>query len=193
MRRRTVLAATTGAAVVTLGGTLSIADADAAVRPAARSALRSYRVQGSDLSLDLLPGPGAEVLVHVVRRFHYEIDTLRRGEVVADRSGTALDIRPGFYPAGVAGGFLPHQLIVIRDILAECDGMVQWGGDAKKPQESRFAIATRPDEPRLRTLAGRQDRDARTPARRVGANTAQPFTPARIKHADAMRRRTTTR
>lgn len=73
------------------------------------------------------------VLVHVVRRFHYEIDTLRKGEVVGRRkpgqvrkglpqgnqaSGTAVQIRPGRYPHGAKGGFFPDQLTVIRDILA---------------------------------------------------------------------------
>src|SRR3954452_15266669 len=73
------------------------------------------------------------VLVHVIRRFHYEIDELRKGDVIGWRtphavnralaesnqaSGTAVQIRPGFYPAGAHGGFFDHQLLVIRDILA---------------------------------------------------------------------------
>jgi hypothetical protein len=193
MRRRTLLATTGFTAVaVTAAGIASQADATTTKAPARRSPLRTFRVEGADLSLDLLPGEAATVLLYVVRRFHYEIETLRKGDVVADPSGTAVDIRPGWYPAGVKGGFLPYQQVVIRDILAECDGLVRWGGDlAKKPQESRFALATAPAEPRLHALAGRMRRDgAGTPSRRVGADMARPFTAARIKRADAIRRQT---
>lgn len=67
-------------------------------------------------------------------------------------SGTAVDIRPGSYPRGVKGGFLPYQLAVVRDILAECDGVVRWGGDFSVPDESHFQIAIAPGDPRLRAL-----------------------------------------
>lgn len=78
------------------------------------------------------PVPGTEVngaavrlaevenlLFHVVRRFHYEIDLLRKGDVTGWEepgkvhkglpegnlaSGTAIRIRPGHYPAGPKGG-----------------------------------------------------------------------------------------
>ncbi|CAM5630015.1 Lipoprotein OS=Streptomyces antimycoticus OX=68175 GN=SSPO_062030 PE=4 SV=1 [Streptomyces antimycoticus] len=80
----------------------------------------------------------------MIRRFHYEIDELRKGEVAGWRSpgtvrkglpegilasGTAVRIRPGHYPPGVKGGFFPQQEVVLRDILAELDGVVRWGGD----------------------------------------------------------------
>ncbi|MFE1023596.1 hypothetical protein ACFW5I_03380 [Streptomyces sp. NPDC058818] len=107
------------------------------------------------------------VLVHVIRRFHYEIDQLRKGEVTGWRSpgkvrkglpegnqasGTAVQIRPEFYPAGTTGGFFPPQLLVIRDILAELDGVVRWGGDDRKADESLFYIDVKPGDPRLAAL-----------------------------------------
>ncbi|MFE1252543.1 twin-arginine translocation signal domain-containing protein [Streptomyces fungicidicus] len=110
------------------------------------------------------------VLVHVVRRFHYEVDELRGGDVVGWRSpgtvrrglaeanqasGTAVQIRPGHYPSGVKSGFFAPQQLVIRDILAELEGVVRWGGDDKKPDESLFYVAVKPDSPLLAEVAGK--------------------------------------
>jgi hypothetical protein len=77
------------------------------------------------------------VLAHVVRRFNYEVDTLAPGDVVGCRpagvvvtghesnhgSGTAVDIRPGWYPPG-AEALFPHERAVVRDIVRECRGVV---------------------------------------------------------------------
>lgn len=110
------------------------------------------------------------VLVHVVRRFHYEIDELRKGDVVGWRSpgtvrkglaesnqasGTAVQIRPDHYPTGTRGGFYALQEAVVRDILAELDGVVRWGGDERKPDESLFFIDTEPGDSRLTKVADR--------------------------------------
>ncbi|CAM5553536.1 hypothetical protein [Streptomyces afghaniensis 772] [Streptomyces afghaniensis] len=110
------------------------------------------------------------VLVHLVRRFHYEVDGLRRGDVAGWHdpsgvgkgrpesnlaSGTAVRIRPGFYPRGARGGFFPQQEVVIRDILAELDGVVRWGGDDPTPDESLFSIDVRPGDKRLAEVAAR--------------------------------------
>lgn len=110
------------------------------------------------------------VLVHVVTRFHYEIDALRAGEVVGWRepgsvrkslaesnlaSGTAVQIRPGSYPSGTRGGFFPLEELVIRDILADCDGVVRWGGDDATPDESLFSIDVPPGDNRLVKVAAK--------------------------------------
>jgi hypothetical protein len=185
MRRRTVLAmGVAGGASVAAG---LAAPASAAAPPAVAIGrarpLHTVPVQGTDLSVALAPGPIAGVLVHVIRRFHYEIESLRAGDLVADRSGTAVDIRPGAYPAGATGGFLPHQLVVIRDIVAETGGQVRWGGDNTVPSEGRFEITAQPSDPRLAALAARL---VRGPG--PGADMALPFTPARQKTADIVRR-----
>ena len=193
MRRRTVLGWGVGAAgAAAFAGPGAAAAAPAvAASPVGRAtvsipAIRPIAVEGTGLSVRLLAGPAATVLVYVARRFHYEIDTLGPGDLVGDPAGTAIDIRPGFYPAGVTGGFLPHQLIVIRDILAECDGIVRWGGDSTKvPTESRFAVAVGATDPRLRALAQRLGGRAARP----GAEMARPFTTARMKKAETLRRR----
>ena len=110
------------------------------------------------------------VLVHVIRRFHYEIDMLGKGDVVGWRSpdavkksfaesnqasGTAVQIRPGHYPAGASGGFSHLQDVVIRDILAELDGLVRWGGDDRRPNEALFYLNGKPGDARLAKVADR--------------------------------------
>jgi TAT (twin-arginine translocation) pathway signal sequence len=110
------------------------------------------------------------VLVHLVRRFHYEVDQLRAGEVVGWQapesvrptlpesnlaSGTAVRIRPGHYPAGASGNFFPLQLVVLRDILAELDGVVRWGGDDHAVNEALFYLDVGPDDNRLTALVAK--------------------------------------
>lgn len=166
------------------GPGLSAAPAEAAGTPT----LRTYAVQGTDIAVALLPGPAATVLLYAARRFHYEIDALRPGDLVTDASGTVLDIRPGWYPAGARDGFLPYQKIVVHDIVAQCDGLLGWGGDARTPREGRFEIAVAPADHRLRALARRLDTDAAWPSRRVGAGIALPFTADRVRRAQSIRR-----
>ncbi|WP_405585989.1 hypothetical protein [Streptomyces sp. NBC_01092] len=132
-------------------------------------AIWTRQVPGSSVSVALRIGEAATVLVHVIRRYHYEIDTLAHGEVIgfrpADRtlkgyatnhaSGTAVAIRPTWYPAGARGGLFPHQLATVRDILKECQGVVAWAGDFRRPNESHFQIDVPPSDARLKRLADR--------------------------------------
>lgn len=134
-----------------------------------------YVIEGSGQSVRLADGDASVLLLHVARRFHYEIDQLRRGDVQGHRpsrhmqiqvqvkvqeryesnylSGTAIAIRPDAYPVGVKGGLYPQELLVVRDILTELDGAVKWGGDFGTPKESHFEIALRPGHPRLKGVA----------------------------------------
>lgn len=69
-------------------------------------------------------------------------------------------------------------MTVVRDIVAQCDGLLSWGGDAvPAPREGRFQLAVPAADAKLRALAKRLDTDAKHPGRRVGAGTALPFTP----------------
>ncbi|MFF2526008.1 hypothetical protein [Streptomyces liangshanensis] len=110
------------------------------------------------------------VLVHVVRRFHYEISELLKGDVIGWRapgqvrkglpesnltSGTAVQIRPGFYPSGTKGGYFDPQLVVVRDILAELNGVVRWGGDDRRVDEALFYINVEPGDSKLAGVAER--------------------------------------
>ncbi|MFD6171332.1 hypothetical protein [Streptomyces coeruleorubidus] len=142
------------------------------------------------------------VLVHVIRRFHYEVDELRRGDLTGWRhpskvrkglaesnqaSGTAVQIRPGSYPSGIRGGFFPQQESVIRDILAECDGVVRWGGDDKRPDEALFYIDTAPGDRRLSQLAEKIRHWDWTPGAGAGSG-ADPLQPARRRAAERLAR-----
>jgi hypothetical protein len=132
-------------------------------------AIWTRKVAGSSVSVALRIGEATTVLVHVIRRYHYEIDTLVDGEVIGFRpadgklkgyatnhaSGTAVAIRPTWYPEGVADGLFPHQRATLRDILSECQGVVAWGGDFRRPNESHFQIDVPPSDARLKRLAAR--------------------------------------
>jgi hypothetical protein len=127
----------------------------------------SFTIEGSDQEVRLAGGDAAVVLLHVARRFHYEIDRLRGGDVhgwVGERrieaeyesnylSGTAIAIRPLSYPVGARNGLYPNELVVVRDILAELDGVVVWGGDFTPAKESHFEIGVKPGHPRLKGVA----------------------------------------
>ncbi|MFJ3445226.1 hypothetical protein ACIPM2_29065 [Streptomyces sp. NPDC086081] len=120
----------------------------------------------TDLQVRL--GAPETVLVHLVRRFHYEIAELQPGEAVgwtAPRglrgparnlaSGTAVRIRPGHYPPGARGGYFPLELAVLRDVLAELGGVVRWGGDDRAVDEALFYLVAGPGDPRLEAVAER--------------------------------------
>jgi hypothetical protein len=152
-------------------------------------------VEGSGLQVQLADGAAALLLTYVARRFHYEIDQLRAGDLTGFtptvaagpayetnyRSGTALAIRPHAYPFGVRGGFYPQELVVIRDILAELAGTVAWGGDFDQPKESHFEIAYRPGHPSLDAAVRRIDGTA-------SAGAVDAFQPARRTRAKQFER-----
>lgn len=46
-------------------------------------------------------------------------------------------------------------MVVIRDILAELDGVVRWGGDDRKPDEALFYLTVGPGDRRLSEIAAR--------------------------------------
>ncbi|WP_065968390.1 hypothetical protein [Streptomyces sparsogenes] len=166
------------------------------------SEVHKHRVEGAEqVTVPLLAGDVATVLLFVARRFNYEIATLHADEVTGhtmDRavsaryesnylSGTAIAIRPVLYPAGSKEGLFPHETVVVRDILADCEGVVRWGGDEKVPKESHFHIDVRPGDERLATIARKFEQWDRTPG--AGPGTINPFAPERQRAAKALERR----
>ncbi|PJE93957.1 hypothetical protein CUT44_30900 [Streptomyces carminius] len=160
-------------------------------------------VSGTDFGVATrIEGPGT-VLVHVIRRFHYEISALEEGDVtgwthpdaveagLAESnlaSGTAVSIRPGHYPRGARGGFFPGELTVVRDILAELEGVVRWGGDERTPHEALFFLGVPPGDPRLNKAVGKLERWAYEPEAGAGTHV-DVFSPQRRKEARALRER----
>ncbi|MCX3060394.1 hypothetical protein [Streptomyces beihaiensis] len=162
----------------------------------------SHVIEGSAQQVRLADGDAAVLLLHVARRFHYEIDSLRSGDVEGWTahahvtqpyesnylSGSAMAIRPLCYPAGAKGNFYPNELVVIRDILSELDGAVAWGGDFTVPKESHFELALRPGHPRLKGVA-RKIQGWQTGPGNHGAGATDAFDPHRRKAARAFERR----
>jgi hypothetical protein len=157
-------------------------------------------VEGSGVTVPLAGGVATTILTHLARRYHYEIDTLRDGELhggttdrsvqVAEQSnylsGTALGIRPGSYPVGQRGNLFPNELAVIEDMLAECEGVVRWGGDLPVPMEGHFQIDLPPTDARVRRLAERFGYiDTLNSAQ--GAGAVDAFNPARRARARKFR------
>ncbi|MEV5433333.1 hypothetical protein [Streptomyces sp. NPDC052701] len=159
----------------------------------------TFRIEGTGVDVSLLKGDVATVLLYVARRFAYEIDMLRPGDVhghTANRnvsagfesnhlSGTAITIRPLFYPlrAQKGTGLTDLEKVVIADILAECQGVVGWGGHAEPVKESHFQINVRPGDRRLGSLARRIRGEDADPG--SGAGSIDPFIPSRRKKAAA--------
>ncbi|MGW3726091.1 hypothetical protein [Streptomyces sp. NPDC000851] len=158
---------------------------------------KKFRIEGTNVNVTLRDGDVATVLLYVARRFSYEIDMLRSGDVeghTTDRhvgaefesnylSGTAFAIRPLLYPLGASKstGMSSAERTVIADILADCSGVVAWGGEMDPLKESHFQIDVPPSDARLSQLARRIQEWNDTPGR--GAGTIDAFAPARIRRA----------
>jgi hypothetical protein len=164
--------------------------------------VRGFTVEGSNAAVSLLPGDVAIVLLHVARRFHYEIGTLHSGDVHGHStartigaplesnylSGTAVGIRPNLYTAGSAGNLFARELVIIRDILAECEGVVRWGGDDKdRPNEGHFQIDVAPGHRRLTQIAERIRSWQEKPGQGAGS-AVEPLASTRRSAAKALER-----
>ncbi|MGW3644704.1 hypothetical protein [Streptomyces sp. NPDC000878] len=165
-----------------------------------------HHIQGSAASLGLRRGDAGAVLLHVARRWHYEIAALDTGEgggvsghttrrtVGADfesnhLSGTAVALHPTAYPLNGSEGLWPYQETIVRDILADCDGTVVWGGDLTPVKVSHFHIAARPGDRALARVAARLDTGRPTTLRSQTAGTvADPAAPFRRTMARRLQR-----
>ncbi|MFG1992178.1 hypothetical protein ACGFJ7_19580 [Actinoplanes sp. NPDC048988] len=217
--RRVVLR--TGAAAVVAGAALptAAARAQAPSKPRRETSANGWPIQatkdvdsqvwtrtvsGTGLSVPVSIGDAETILLHVVRRFHYEIEQIPSidltgwqpaAEVAKGRpesnlaSGSAVRIRPG---SRAKGGFFPLQELVLRDILADCEGVVRWGGDDEQVDESLFYIALGPRHKRVRTLADRFRGFERKPGAGAGVSVDFLAKPRRSR-ADALARAQRTR
>ncbi|MDH6465041.1 hypothetical protein M2302_005242 [Micromonospora sp. A200] len=161
------------------------------------AAITTYRVEGSSATVALRQGPAATVLLHVARRWHYEIAALDNGEgggiaghtghrEIRARyesnhlSGTAIALHPTAYPAGGSERLWPHHEAIVRDILIDCEGTVVWGGDLTPAKASHFHIVGAPGDTALARTAARLDTSVQTEYRtQTAGRVADPATPAR--------------
>ncbi|MFG3406939.1 hypothetical protein [Streptomyces sp. NPDC048142] len=137
-------------------------------------------VAGTGLHVPVWIGDPEAILLHVVRRYHYEVAEIRSGELTgwqkaggADTtspgantaSGSAVRIRPG---ASAPGSLFPLERTAVRDIVADCAGVVRWGGDDDRADESLFYLDAGPRDPRVRALADRLRESEAAPGQGAG-------------------------
>jgi hypothetical protein len=189
--RRTLLGATAGAGLLTLLP-LSPAAASAGGWPVEAGTITTFRIAGSRASVALRRGEPAAVLLHVARRWHYEIAALDTGEgggVTGGPTGTSLALHPTAYPAGGSERLWPHHEMIVRDILLDCEGTVVWGGDLTPVAASHFHLAAGPGDSTLARVAARLDTTAQAASRRQTAGrVADPALPDRLRKARALPR-----
>ncbi len=105
----------------------------------------------------LLAGPVAQVLGYVARQFAARVEpitstssfrpkaTIGSGSTYSNHaSGTALDMNGGRHPQGSKDTFTGPQVGAIRQILAECSGVLRWGGDYPMPITDEMHFEIRP-------------------------------------------------
>lgn len=215
--RRTLLGAAAGAGVLAFVPTgLAYAtdpgvgawtrDTSANGWPIDHTAIATHRVEGAATSVALRDGDVATVLLHIARRWHYEIAPLDTGEgggiagytthrtVQTDfesnyLSGTAVALHPTAYPAGGSERLWPHHETIVRDILLDCAGTVIWGGDLTPAKASHFQLAVLPGDSALIQAAARIDTTYRATSRsRTAGMVEDPAVPARRDRAAALPR-----
>ncbi|WP_282700814.1 hypothetical protein [Streptomyces sp. CC219B] len=115
--------------------------------------IEPFRIEGSPATVRL-HRDAAAILLHVARRWHYEVVPLHSSREVlgyrTDRtvraayesnylSGSAIAL------LGAGDGLWPHQEAVVRDILADCGGVVRWGADLSPTAACHFQIDVAPN------------------------------------------------
>jgi peptidoglycan hydrolase-like protein with peptidoglycan-binding domain len=175
--RRTLMRAAGG---IVLGGGVIATTASAAQAatsqngwPAGSSSqipLVGLTVDGVRFPAGVRSGDVGAVLGYVARRVDAEVESLvagwcwghayrpvRGGTTLSNHSsGTAIDINAPRHPIGSSNTFSATQQARIRAILADCDGVIRWGGDySSRKDDMHFEINVRPGDARLSALARR--------------------------------------
>ncbi|MCW2957188.1 MAG: hypothetical protein JWO69_2057 [Thermoleophilia bacterium] len=120
-----------------------------------------FVVAGVSFPAGVRSGPASVVLGYVAEQFHRRVEPLRDGwcwgfnyrqnrnsdNLSCHASGTAIDLNAPSHPNGKSGTFSVRQRGDIRKILAECEGVVRWGGDFNgTPDEMHFELVGSPAE-----------------------------------------------
>ncbi len=143
--------------------------------PASAIGVSWYTVPGTSptVYLQVKSGDVATVMMYVASRFNSEVEHLiddysgaydyrknvNNPSVWSNHaSGTAMDLNYDQHPNGasVASTFSTRQVAAIRGILADCDGVIYWGGDYRGTVDAmHFEINVSPGDPKLSSLAAR--------------------------------------
>ncbi|SDN01682.1 hypothetical protein SAMN04487981_103267 [Streptomyces sp. cf386] len=159
--------------------------------PIDTAAIESFRVEGSPATVRL-HREAAPVLLHLARRWHYEVMPLRGSQDVLGHrtegavrlayesnylSGSAIAL------LGAGDGLWPLQEAVVRDILADYGGVVRWGADLSPAATCHFQIDVGPNAKPLTHLTKTfRDRAVHHNGPRPGA-VEDPATPERRTRA----------
>lgn len=120
----------------------------------------SQLVPGTEVRLSVRKDAPGHLLLEVASAFDRLVEDIDNGRAGLDdwgyaerpirggttlsnhASGTAIDLNALKHPLGATGTFTPEQVAHILDILAVCNGVVDWGGnwDGRK-DEMHFEIA----------------------------------------------------
>lgn len=136
------------------GWTASANKADIGVDP-------NFSVAGVKFPGGVKAGDVATVLHYVASQFHERVEPLHDGwcwgwAYRAIRGGTtnlsnhaagcAIDINAPKHPLGKRGTFGAEQVKTITAIVAECEGVVRWGGSySSRPDEMHFEVIGKSD------------------------------------------------
>ena len=122
-----------------------------------RTLIERWEVPGG--VLPLRKGAAGTVLVWLATQFHHRVEplvwpgcwgyaerTIVGSTVVSNHaSGTAMDLNAPAHPLGAAGTFSAAQVAELRRLLAECGGVIRWGGDyGVRKDEMHFEIIEGP-------------------------------------------------
>lgn len=114
----------------------------------------NFNVEGVRFPGGVKSGDVATVLGYVAEQFHRRVEPLvdgwcwghsyrdvRGGTSLSNHSaGCAIDVNAPSHPLGRKNTFDSEQVTTIRQILAECLGVVRWGGTYTRPDEMHFEI-----------------------------------------------------
>lgn len=113
--------------------------------------IQKRRVGGTGISIFIRIGDAEEALLYVVREINYRIKEIEPGELSGWRpwvdsmartvysnlaSGTALQVRPG----ARIDAYNSSEVSILRQILSDGGGLVGWGGDLPRRDESFFYL-----------------------------------------------------
>lgn len=113
--------------------------------------IEERRVGGTGISIFVRIGEAENALLHVAREIHYRIREIQTDELFGWEpwkpsmgrsvysniaSGTALQVRPG----ARVDAYDSNEVSTLRQILLDVGGLVAWGGDLPRRDESLFYL-----------------------------------------------------
>lgn len=162
--------------------------------------IATFTVPGTTVRLPLLTGDAATCLLYLAERFHNEVEKLTAGWCWAfaarlirgstrtasnHASGTAIDLNAPAHPLATSpsANFTAKQIAAIHKILADCDGVIRWGGDYSGRKDGmHFEINAGSAKVKALAVKIRKEREAKTPT----ASISQTLVPGSDYHRQVL-------